>query len=82
MEIDPSELKDKNLTDLPSIFAGAVKSRFAELEAAKGLTAEQAEAKFKGDLDKYKKQLEDLTLKERTKMTKEEEYKGKFGDLG
>jgi len=29
-----------------------------------------------------KKQLEDLTLKERTKMTKEEEYKGKFGDLG
>jgi hypothetical protein len=29
-----------------------------------------------------KKQLEDLSLKERTKMTKEEEYKGKFGDLG
>ena len=29
-----------------------------------------------------KKQLEDLTLKDRTKMTKEEEYKGKFGDLG
>lgn len=29
-----------------------------------------------------KKQLEDLTLKERTKMTKEEEYKGKYGDLG
>ncbi len=29
-----------------------------------------------------KKQLEDLSLKDRTKMTKEEEYKGKFGDLG
>lgn len=29
-----------------------------------------------------KKQLEDLSLKERTKMTKEEEYKGKYGDLG
>jgi hypothetical protein len=29
-----------------------------------------------------KKQMEDLTLKERTKMTKEEEYKGKYGDLG
>jgi hypothetical protein len=29
-----------------------------------------------------KKQLEDLSLKERTKMTKEEEFKGKFGDLG
>lgn len=28
-----------------------------------------------------KKQMEDLSLKERTKMTKEEEYKGKFGDL-
>lgn len=28
-----------------------------------------------------KKQLEDLSLKERTKMTKEEEYKGKYGDL-
>lgn len=29
-----------------------------------------------------KKQLEDLSLKDRTKMTKEEEYKGKYGDLG
>ena len=29
-----------------------------------------------------KKQMEDLTLQERTKMTKEEEYKGKYGDLG
>ena len=30
-----------------------------------------------------KKQLEDLTLgKDRTKMTKEEEYKGKYGDHG
>jgi hypothetical protein len=29
-----------------------------------------------------KKQMEDLSLKERTKMTKEEEYKGKYGDLG
>jgi cell division cycle 14 len=28
-----------------------------------------------------KKQLEDLSLKERTKMTKEEEFKGKYGDL-
>lgn len=28
-----------------------------------------------------KKQLEDLSLKDRTKMTKEEEYKGKYGDL-
>jgi len=26
--------------------------------------------------------MEDLSLKERTKMTKEEEYKGKYGDLG
>ncbi len=29
-----------------------------------------------------KKQFDDLSLKDRTKMTKEEEYKGKFGDLG
>lgn len=29
-----------------------------------------------------KKQMEDLSLKDRTKMTKEEEYKGKYGDLG
>lgn len=28
-----------------------------------------------------KKQFEDMTLKDRTKMTKEEEYKGKYGDL-
>jgi hypothetical protein len=68
VEIDPSELKDKNLTDLPSIFASKVKTMFGELESAKGLTAEQAEAKFKGDLDKYKKQLEDLSgLHEGTK---------------
>ena len=29
-----------------------------------------------------KKQFEDLSLKDRTKMTKEEEFKGKYGDLG
>lgn len=26
--------------------------------------------------------MEDLSLKDRTKMTKEEEYKGKYGDMG
>jgi hypothetical protein len=68
IEVDSSELKDKNLTEMPLVFAAAIKSRFTELEAAKGLTAEQAEAKFKGDLDKYKKQLEDLSgLHEGTK---------------
>lgn len=35
-----------------------------------------------GGTPQIKKQLEDLSLKDRTKMTKEEEYKGKFGDLG
>ena len=29
-----------------------------------------------------KKQMDDLSLKDRTKMTKEEEMKGKFGDAG
>ena len=35
-----------------------------------------------GGTPQIKKQLEDLSLKERTKMTKEEEYKGKYGDMG
>jgi hypothetical protein len=28
------------------------------------------------------KQMEELSLAERTKMSQEEEYKGKFGDMG
>jgi hypothetical protein len=35
-----------------------------------------------GGASPIKKQFEDLSLKDRTKMTKEEEFKGKYGDLG
>lgn len=57
LEIDSSELKDKTTKDLPSLFAHAAKAKFEELESQKGATAEQIEAKFKADLEKYKGQL-------------------------
>lgn len=54
VEVDSAELKDKSLTDLPSIFASAVKVKFDELDSQKGATAETIEAKYKGDIEKYK----------------------------
>jgi hypothetical protein len=61
LEVDAAELKDKAITDIPAIFASAAKAKFDELEKAKGMTTEQAEAKFKADLEKAHKQINDLT---------------------
>lgn len=61
LEVDAAELKDKAITDIPAIFASAAKAKFDEYEKTKGLTTEQAEAKYKADLDKAHKQINDLT---------------------
>lgn len=61
LEIDAAELKDKAITEIPTIFANAAKAKFDEYEKTKGLTTEQAEAKYKADLDKAHKQINDLT---------------------
>lgn len=60
LEIDPADLKDKAITEIPSLFASAVKAKFDEYETTKGLTNEQADAKYKADLDKAHKQITDL----------------------
>lgn len=60
LEVDAAELKDKAITDIPALFASAAKSKFDEYEKTKGLTTEQAEAKYKADLDKAHKQITDL----------------------
>lgn len=60
LEVDAAELKDKAITEIPTIFANAAKAKFDEYEKTKGLTTEQAEAKYKGDLDKAHKQITDL----------------------
>jgi hypothetical protein len=61
LEVDAAELKDKAITDIPALFASAAKAKFDELEKAKGMTTEQAEAKFRADLEKAHKQINDLT---------------------
>lgn len=61
LEVDAAELKDKAITDIPAIFASAAKAKFDEYEKTKGLTTEQAEAKYKADLDKAHKQINDLS---------------------
>jgi len=61
LEVDAAELKDKAITEIPTIFANAAKAKFDEYEKTKGLTTEQAEAKYKADLDKAHKQINDLS---------------------
>lgn len=54
LEIPKEAFKDKNIYELPSVLGEFAKTRMEELESAKGATAEEIEAKYKSDLEKYK----------------------------
>lgn len=57
IEVTSDELKDKKLTEIPSLYAEKLKAKFTELESSKKLTNEQLEEKYGNDIQKYKTQL-------------------------
>lgn len=60
IEVDKSELKDKSTVEIPSIIGAKLQARFTELEGQKTASTAEIEAKFKGDVDKWKAKAADL----------------------
>lgn len=58
VELDAEDLK-KPLTEVLPLFGERVKTRFIELEGQKSATAEEIEAKYKGEVETYKQKVND-----------------------
>jgi hypothetical protein len=75
IELDATDIKDKSLTEIIPLFGERVKGKFTELEGHKSSTAEEIEAKYKGDLSTYQQKVNDLKQLNETLKSQFEGFK-------